>query len=335
MTDAITISLDAMSGDHGAAVVVEAAKAALADHADLRLILVGDETELGSLLGQSHNFGDRLSLHHSDEVVTMEDSARDAIRKKKRSSMRLAIDLVKSGEASACVSAGNTGALMATAKFVLKTIPGIDRPAIISEMPTGQGQVFLLDLGANADCSPELLYQFAIMGSVVAHDVTGIDRPRVALLNIGEEHTKGDGTVRAAAELIKADASINYVGFVEGNDIFRSKADVIVTDGFTGNVALKTMEGTAGLFAGYLRREFSRGFISRLQAFIAGGVLRRFKAKIDPRNYNGATLIGLNGIVIKSHGGADAKAFMHAIETALLEVRVGVSNHIGQQLDRS
>ncbi len=324
-----------MSGDKGAAVVVEAAALELAKRRNLDFILVGDEAVLRPLIASNRIDPARVKIVHTDEVVTMQDSASDAIRKKKNSSMRLAINQVKEGAASACVSSGNTGALMATAKFVLKTLPGIDRPAIISEMPGSAGPVFMLDLGANADCSPELLYQFAVMGSVVAQDVTGIKSPRVALLNIGEEESKGDETVREAAALIGADSSINYTGFIEGNDIFESKADVIVTDGFTGNVALKTMEGTASLVAGYLRQEFTRSWFSRLQAVLAGGVLRRLRAQLDPRHYNGATFIGLNGVVIKSHGGADATAFQHAIETALLEVRAGVAMHIGQKLDRT
>ena len=248
--------------------------------------------------------------------------------------MRIAIDAVKEGLASACVSAGNTGALMATAKFVLKTIPGIDRPAIIAEVPAHRGRVLLLDLGANADCSAEQLFQFAIMGTVVSRDLTGVRRPRVGLLNIGVEDTKGDSTVREAATMLSESDAINYVGFVEGGDIFNAVADVVVTDGFTGNVALKTMEGTAAFIARNLKEGFSRNLLTRLQAVIASPVLKSLRAKFDPRHYNGASLVGLKGIVIKSHGGADAVAFKHAIDTAVLEVETGMPTHIGQQMDR-
>lgn len=334
MADTITICLDAMSGDRGSGVVVDAAKAALSTHANIHILLVGDAPEMAAHAQAAGLDTARYSIRHADEVVTMQDSARDAIRKKKNSSMRIAIDAVKNGDALACVSAGNTGALMATAKFVLKTIPGIDRPAIISEVPAYNGRVLLLDLGANADCSAEQLFQFAVMGTVVSRDLTGVQRPRVGLLNIGAEDSKGDNTVREAATLLSESEAINYVGFVEGGDIFNAVADVVVTDGFTGNVALKTMEGTAALIARNLKEGFSRNILTRLQAVIAGPVLKSLRAKFDPRHYNGASLVGLKGIVIKSHGGADAVAFKHAIDTAVLEVETGVSSHIGQQMDR-
>jgi len=334
VVDTITICLDAMSGDRGPGVVVDAAATALAAHPNIDILFVGDEEELARLAGAAGLDPARYSIRHTDEIVTMEDSARDAIRRKKNSSMRVAIDAVKDGVASACVSAGNTGALMATAKFVLKTIAGIDRPAIISEIPAYRGRVLFLDLGANPDCSPEQLFQFAVMGSVVARDLTGVRRPRVGLLNIGVENTKGDNTVREAATLLADAESINYVGFVEGGDIFNGVADVVVTDGFTGNVALKTMEGTAGLIAKNLKEGFSRNLLTRLQALIASPVLKSLQANLDPRHYNGATFVGLNGIVIKSHGSADAFAFKHAIDTAVLEVETGMSLHIGQQMDR-
>ncbi|MEO0997174.1 MAG: phosphate acyltransferase PlsX [Pseudomonadota bacterium] len=334
MPDAITISLDAMSGDRGAAVVVAAADAVLRRDPALRIVLVGDPAELERLCTQQTIAQPRCSIVAASEVVTMDDSPRDAIRRKKDSSMRVAINLLKDGAVDACVSAGNTGALMATAKFVLKTIPGIDRPAIIAEVPAVSGHVFMLDVGANAGCSAEQLFQFAIMGSVIARDVTGIDAPRVALLNIGEEDTKGDDVVRAAAERIGAASGINYIGFVEGNDIHQAKADVVVTDGFSGNIALKTMEGTAAFVAATLKGTFTDNASSKIRAWLARPVLRAFRARIDPRHYNGATFAGLNGIVVKSHGGADAVAFEHAIDTAVVEVRSGVSRHIGQQLER-
>lgn len=330
----ITLSLDAMSGDRGPDVVVRAAKLALNESASLRVILVGDPTLLQSLVATNALPEARVSIKAATQVVTMEDSAADAIRRKKDSSMRLAIDLVKTGAADACVSAGNTGALMACAKFVLKTVPGIDRPAIVTEVPSHSTPVFMLDLGANADCSPEQLHQFAIMGKVLARDVTGNNAPRIGLLNIGAEQSKGDETVKETAARLSDDPRINYVGFVEGNAIFEAKADVVVTDGFTGNVALKTMEGTAALVSGFIRDAFTASASAKFQALLAGPVLRGLKARLDPRHYNGATFIGLNGIVVKSHGGADEIAFQHAIETAVLEAEAGVIAHIGQQLDR-
>jgi glycerol-3-phosphate acyltransferase PlsX len=247
--------------------------------------------------------------------------------------MRVAIDLVKSGDAEACVSAGNTGALMATSKFVLKMLPGIDRPAIIAELPTFKGKLHMLDLGANTVCDASQLFQFAVMGSIVATDVAEIESPRVALLNIGAEEAKGNDTIKEAAALL-SNSSLNYIGFIEGTDIFSGKADVVVTDGFTGNVALKTMEGTVGLAKYYLRRSFTRNWFARLQALLARPALSRLAAEMDSRNYNGATLVGLNGIVIKSHGSADAIAFQHAIDTAIVEVRNQLTQQIGSLLQR-
>ncbi len=247
--------------------------------------------------------------------------------------MRVAINLVKEGRAQACVSAGNTGALMATAKFVLKMLPGIDRPAIIGEVPAIGGSLHMLDLGANTLCSPEHLFQFAVMGSIVAADIRGILEPRIALLNIGAEDTKGHDTVKEAAAMLMA-SSLNYVGFIEGSSLFSGQADVVVTDGFTGNVALKTMEGTVGLASHYLRRAFGRDRLARLQALLVRRVLRELETEMDSRNYNGATLVGLNGIVVKSHGGADALAFLHAIDTAVIEAEKGVPEQIGNLLER-
>ena len=263
----------------------------------------------------------------------MTDAPADAIRKKKDSSMRVAIDVVKDGDAHACVSAGNTGALMATAKFVLKMLPGIDRPAIIAEIPSIGGSFHMLDLGANTQATPEQLFQYALMGSIVAADINGIESPRVALLNIGEEDTKGHGTVKEAAALL-SDSALNYIGFVEGTDLMSGKTDVVVTDGFTGNVAIKTMEGTVGVCKHHLKNAFGRNWFTKLQAFLAGPVLRRIASQMDSRNYNGATLAGLNGIVIKSHGGADAYAFQHAIDTAIVEVRNQLPQQIGSMLQR-
>jgi glycerol-3-phosphate acyltransferase PlsX len=322
-----------MSGDLGAEVVVRAANQALLDNSNLELLLVGDQDELQGHVKRIVGDQPRLSIVHASEVVEMSDSPVDAMRKKKDSSMRIAINLVNEGRAQACVSAGNTGALMATAKYVLKMLPGIDRPAIITELPAKGGSLHMLDLGANTVCTAEHLFQFAVMGSIVTQDITGIENPRIALLNIGAEDSKGHDTVKDAATMLNA-STLNYVGFIEGSELFSGKADVVVTDGFTGNVALKTMEGTVGLAAHFLKRAFTRNLLSKVQAFLARPVLKHLAGRMDSRKYNGATLVGLNGIVIKSHGSADAFAFMHAIETAVLEVQNQVPQQIGNLLQR-
>ncbi|MDH3747166.1 MAG: phosphate acyltransferase PlsX [Gammaproteobacteria bacterium] len=328
-----TISLDAMSGDLGAEVVVRAANASLQEHTDLKLILVGDQRELEGLVTRIVGDEPRLEIVHASEIVEMSDAPADAIRKKKNSSMRVAIDLVKSGDARACVSAGNTGALMATAKFVLKMLPGIDRPAIIAELPSTGGSLHMLDLGANTACTAEQLFQFSVMGSIVSADIAGIDAPRIALLNIGAEDTKGNHTVKDAAAMLNASA-LNYVGFIEGNNLFSAIADVVVTDGFSGNIALKAMEGMVGLMKHNMKQAFTRNWFAKLQALLARPVLSRLAVDTDSRNYNGATLVGLNGIVIKSHGSADSYAFQHAIQTAVVEVRDNVPQQIGSLLQR-
>ena len=316
-----------MSGDLGAEIVVRAAHSCLEKHPNLELILVGDEEELNGLVTRIVGSEKRLGIKHSTEVVGMSESPADALRKKKDSSMRAAINLVKDGTAAACVSAGNTGALMATAKFVLKMLPGIDRPAIIAELPAIGGTVHMLDLGANTVTNAAQLFQFAVMGSIVTADIRAIEQPRIALLNIGAEDIKGNDTVREGAALLEA-SGLNYIGFIEGNEIFSGKADVVVTDGFTGNVAVKTMEGTVGLASHYLRRAFVRNWLTKIQAMVAMPVLNKLSVEMDSRNYNGASLVGLNGIVIKSHGGADSYAFQHAIETALVEVKNQVPEQI-------
>ena len=322
-----------MSGDLGAEVVVRAARAALENHPNLSLVLVGDSDELSGHITRIVGEEKRLTVRHSTEVVGMSEPPVEALRKKKNSSMRVAINMVKEGSAQAVVSAGNTGALMATAKYVLKMLPGIDRPAIIAELPSIGGTVHMLDLGANTVGSPEQLFQFAVMGSIVTSDIRRLDRPRIALLNIGVEDTKGHDTVRDAAALLN-ESGLNYIGFIEGNEIFSGKADVVVTDGFTGNVAIKTMEGTVGLAGHYLRRAFTRNFFAKIQAVLAKGVLKNLAVEMDSRNYNGASLVGLNGIVIKSHGSADSYAFQHAIETALVEVKNQVPLQIGNLLQQ-
>lgn len=333
MTDSVTISLDAMGGDHGPDVVVPAALAALQRSPALRLILVGQADPVRQAL-QRHGGqeSDRLRLHPASEVVGMDESPSQALRTKKDSSMRVSIQLVKQGEADAGISAGNTGALMATARYVLKTLPGIDRPAIMSTIPTRGGYAHMLDLGANVDCTAEHLFQFAVMGAVCAEAIDGVDRPRVGLLNIGEEEIKGNDQVKRACQML-TDSPLNYVGYVEGDGIFKGLADVVVCDGFVGNVALKSSEGVAGLIAHYMRAEFQRNLFTRLAGLVALPVLRSLRGRIDPRQYNGASLLGLRGIVLKSHGGADAFAFGRAIETAMLEVRKGVPRMIDQRLE--
>jgi phosphate acyltransferase len=330
MPAALQIAVDVMSGDHGPEVCVPAALQTAAAFSDIGLVLVGREADLKRHLPAQPPAN--ITCLYAADVVEMTDHPRDALRRKKDSSMRRSIDLVKSADAHACVSAGNTGALMATAHFVLKMLTGVERPAIISSIPSHGGHTFMLDLGANASCTPEQLAQFAIMGSVVAGDLTGNRRPRVGLLNIGEEDIKGHEEVQAAHELI-AKLQLNYVGFVEGHDIFSDKVDVVVTDGFTGNVALKTMEGLARMIAGTLREEFTRSPLRKLGAIAAAPALKALKTRLDPRRYNGASMIGLNGIVIKSHGGADQFAFQRAIELAILEARKGVPSRIAEQIE--
>lgn len=328
MSKLVTIALDAMGGDKGPSVCVPAARAMVAANPDLRIILVGRSEAVAVHLQPPHP---QLSVVEASEVVGMNEKPADALRKKKQSSLRIAIDLVKEGKADACVSAGNTGALMACAKFVLKTLPGIDRPAIMAAIPTLDGHAHMLDLGANSNCTAEQLFQFAVMGSVVAAVIENIEAPRVALLNIGEEDIKGNDVIRETAALLTA-SNLNYVGFIEGDSIMKHKADVVVCDGFTGNVALKVMEGTANLVGSLLKRGFSNGIYGKLSGLVAWPVLAKLKKSVDPRNYNGASLVGLNGIVVKSHGGADVLAFQQAIRVALVEVEKGVPEKIHRLL---
>jgi glycerol-3-phosphate acyltransferase PlsX len=311
---------------------VPAALAALQRDADLRITLVGQKEPVQALLnGAAAPLLSRIQLREASQVVTMDEKPQEALRKKKDSSMRVAIDLVKAGEADACVSAGNTGALMATARFVLKTIEGIDRPAIISRIRARHGHTHMLDLGANSQCSAEHLFQFAVMGSVVAADMHGIDRPRIGILNIGEEETKGDSVVQDAARLLSA-SKLNYIGFVEGDDIFSGEVDVVVTDGFTGNVALKTMEGLANMLVGALKTEYTRNPLRYVGALASWPVLRSLRKEFDPRTYNGASMVGLTGVVIKSHGSADTVSFANAIGVGLVEARKGVPTQIANLL---
>jgi len=333
MSRKVTIALDAMGGDLGPDAVVPAALATLERDDSVSLTLVGLPDVLEQTQRQAKDrYGDRLAFKAATEVVSMDEPPADALRRKKDSSLRVAIELVKSGEADACVSAGNTGALMATARYVLKMLPGIDRPAIISAVPGLEGPTYMLDLGANIGCTPQQLLQFALMGSVVAGDMLEIARPRVGLLNIGLEDIKGNEIVREAGELLSR-SDLNYVGFVEGDGIFHADVDVVVSDGFVGNVALKTMEGVATLISSFLKEEFHRNALRALQGLVAKSALEALRARLDPRRYNGASLVGLNGIVIKSHGSADQLAFETAVKTAIVEARKGVPVQIGKLIE--
>ena len=331
---ATTIALDTMCGDHGPSVVIPAALSSLDQHADLKLILVGDsaliEQELKAATADQLR---RIEVQHSTQVVAMDEPPAQALRSKKDSSMRVAINMVKDNRADACVSAGNTGALMATARYVLHTLLGIDRPAINSTLPAIKGHTHMLDLGANVDCSADNLFQFAVMGSVLAGVVEDIAEPKVGLLNVGSEAIKGNEVVKSTHKLLEQSA-LNYIGFVEGDDIFCGDVDVVVCDGFVGNVALKTTEGVARLISNYGRQAFNQNIFTKIAGFLSLPALKNFKGQIDPRRYNGASLLGLRGIVIKSHGGADAFSFANAISLAHLEAKKSVPTLIDNQLER-
>jgi glycerol-3-phosphate acyltransferase PlsX len=331
MAAPVTIAVDAMGGDAGAAVCVPASIEFVRRHPGVHILLVGQRAVLESLASASGGLPPGAEIRDATQVVAMDEPPAEALRRKKDSSMRVAVDLVKDRSAQACVSAGNTGALMATGRFVLKTLPGIERPAIMARIPTRHGAIYMLDLGANADCTVEQLYQFAVMGSVVARVTEGLERPRIGLLNIGEEDIKGNETVKQAATRLGA-SRLNYVGFVEADAIQDDRADVVVCDGFSGNVALKSMEGTAKLIRHFLEIEFRGGLYGRLAGLVAWPVLRSLGRRLDPRRYNGASLVGLDGIVIKSHGGADVLAFQQAISVALVEAEKGVPDQIRELL---
>ncbi len=326
-----------MGGDYGPSVTIPASLDCLKDNPELKVILVGDQARLQPLLANAlTQFQGRLSIQHASECVGMHESPAKALKNKKDSSMRVAINLVRDGVADACVSAGNTGALMATAKFVLKMIPGLDRPAIVSTMPSIYGHTYILDLGANVDCSAGHLFQFAIMGNELVKAVENIERPKVALLNIGEENVKGNEQVKAAAKLLE-NSSLNYIGFVEGDSLNAgpTKVDLIVADGFVGNIALKSIEGAAKMIGQFLKASFGQNILTKLAALIAYPVLKSFKHSIDPRLYNGASFLGLRGLVIKSHGGADTLAFKMAIKLAEIEAGKDVIRKIGEQVEQA
>ena len=323
----LTLAIDAMSGDRGLAATLPAARDFLRRNTDARLRLVGDRGALQKFVAAAGVEPARLEFVPSTEVVGMSDTAAFALRKKKNSSMRVAIDLVGRGEADACISAGNTGALLATARFVLKTPPGIARPAICTALPRQNGRTYMLDLGANVDCSAAVLLQFGVMGTKLMYCREGVAKPTVGLLNIGAEEGKGNDTINAAAELFKQ-SSLNYVGFVEADAIYAGDTDLVVCDGLAGNVALKAAEGVAQMIVGTIREEFTRNRIRRAAGVVAKPALNAIKTRLDHRRYNGASLLGLRGTVVKSHGGADALAFRCAMEVGLNEARQNLARQI-------
>jgi glycerol-3-phosphate acyltransferase PlsX len=321
-----------MGGDHGPQVTVPAAVEYLHRNTGSDIILVGLPDVIEAELRAARSApGPRLRIHAASEVVGMDESPGLALRGKKNSSMRVAINLVKSGEAQACVSAGNTGALIATSRFVLKTLPGIDRPALAVVLPTIKGHTYVLDLGANVDCNAEHLLQFGVMGATLVSSVENNEKPSIGLLNIGEEEIKGNEVVKRTAELLR-NSGLNFYGNIEGNDIYKGTTDVVVCDGFVGNVALKTSEGVAQMLSTYLREEFRRNLFTKFAGLIASPVINAFKRRVDHRRYNGASLLGLRGVVIKSHGSADSHAFGFAIGRAVDEVRSGMLNHISERV---
>jgi len=329
---AVNVAIDCMGGDHGVRVTVPAALSILKEDPDVSFLLVGRQDAIERELRRAGQVpGPRLKVVHASEVVEMDEAVAAAMRGKKDSSMRVAINLVEGGEAAACVSAGNTGALMAISRFVLKMLPGIDRPAIATLLPTLKGHTYVLDLGANVSCEPEHLLQFGIMCSELVRSVEGKPRPTVGLLNIGAEASKGNEQVKQAAELMRG-SGLNFHGYVEGDDIYKGTTDIVVCDGFVGNVALKTSEGLVQMLATYLREEFGRNLLTKLAGLVALPVIRAFKRRVDHRRHNGASLLGLRGIVIKSHGSAGAFAFAFAVRRAVQEARSGVLMHITERM---
>lgn len=333
----ITIAIDAMGGDHGLDVVIPACVRAAQSNPDLKLLLVGDQRQVaehlkknGITLSNSHSH--QFSIEHASEIVAMDELPSHAMRNKKDSSMRVAINMVKEGRAQACVSAGNTGALMATARFVLKTLPGIDRPAIIAELPTFKGRTRVLDLGANVDSCAEHLFQFAVMGSALIQALDKKSRPKIALLNIGVEEIKGNDQVKRTAHMLAECELLNYVGYVEGDHFYSGDVDLVVCDGFVGNATIKASEGLAKLMLTVLKESFTQNWLTKLVGILARPALFHLKKRMDPARYNGASMLGLNGIVVKSHGGASELAFQYAIEEAVLQVKNNVVNLVRDQI---
>ena len=333
----ITIAIDAMGGDHGLDVVIPACVRTAKDNPELKLVLVGDQTQVVSHLKKNgivlhHSRHSQFSVVHASEVVTMDELPSHALRNKKDSSMRVAINLVKEGKAQACVSAGNTGALMATARFVLKTLPGIDRPAIIAELPTLQGRTRVIDLGANVDSCAEHLFQFAVMGSALIQALDKKNRPKIAILNIGVEEIKGNDQVKRTAHMLSECSLMNYVGYVEGDQFYTGEVDLVVCDGFVGNATLKASEGLAKLMLTVLKESFQQNWMTKIVGLLARPALSHLKHRMDPARYNGASMLGLNGIVIKSHGGANEFAFQFAVEEAMLQVKNNVIDLVRDQI---
>jgi glycerol-3-phosphate acyltransferase PlsX len=328
----VKVAIDCMGGDHGAHVTVPAALDVVRGDPGVSVILVGLRDRIERELQKPGAASSaRISIRHASEVVEMDEAPASAMRAKKDSSMRVAVNLVEQGEAAACVSAGNTGALMAISRFVLGMLPGIDRPAIATVLPSLKGRTYMLDLGANVNCTPEHLLQFGIMCSELVSSVEGKSRPTVGLLNIGAEDIKGNDQVKGAADLMRA-SDLNFHGYVEGDDIYKGTTDIVVCDGFVGNVALKTSEGLAQMLSTFLRQEFGRTVLTKAAALLALPVINAFKSRVDHRRYNGASLLGLRGVVVKSHGSADAFAFGFAIRRAVEEARTGVLGHISRRM---
>ncbi|SMR71645.1 phosphate:acyl-[acyl carrier protein] acyltransferase [Marinobacterium sediminicola] len=323
-----------MGGDFGPRVTVPAALDALERHPSLTILLVGHQDQIASVLKRlGHSEHPRIELLHAETVVAMDERPTFALRRRKDSSMYIALQAVAAGQAQACVSAGNTGALMVMGRGILQMLPGIDRPAITSAIPTMRGYSHMLDLGANVDCSAEHLLQFAIMGSVMLKAVAHIESPTVALLNIGAEEIKGNEQVKLASRLLAEQPDLNYIGFVEGDGVFSGKADLVVCDGFVGNIALKSSEGLARLISRKVRKSFSRNVYRRLLALLARPVIHELQQQLDPGKQNGASLLGLQGIVIKSHGGANRNCFAHAIDQAVSEVEMNIPGRISEHLE--
>ncbi|MBL4817058.1 MAG: phosphate acyltransferase PlsX [Shewanella sp.] len=331
----LTLALDAMGGDHGPHITVPASLQALRLSSFLRIILVGNQAEITPYLSHAeHSVRSRIEILHTTEVVSMSDRPVYALRNRKQSSMRLAIELVRDGKADACLSAGNTGALMAISKVLLKTLPGIDRPALVSCLPAvNETPVYLLDLGANVSCCSETLFQFAVMGSVLCEVVDKNPSPKVALLNVGIEEIKGNDQVQQAGQLLQQSPQLNYVGFIEGNDLFSGNVDVIVCDGFVGNITLKTSEGIARLLVDQLEKGLKQGFFVRLMAKFLTPRINSVLNQMNPDHYNGASLIGLRGIVVKSHGSADESAYLQAINLAVTEAQRRLPQMIEERLE--
>ena len=328
MSGSISIALDIMSGDNGPSPALTGAAKSLKNLPDLKINLIGDRKDIEPFLETiDSSIKDRITYTHTDEFIRMDDDILSAIRNKKKSSMKIAINCVKNKDAHACVSAGNTGALMSLSKIILKTIHGIDRPAICTSLPTKKGFMQVLDLGANIECNAENLFQFAVMGSSVVQSLEISPNPKVGLLNIGSEDFKGKGEIKLAAEMLN-DSNINYIGFVEGNGMFSGDYDVIVTDGFTGNIALKSIEGVADMIKHFIKSEFEKNIYNKLSAVVSIPVMNGVKKKMDPRVYNGASFLGLNGIVVKSHGSADGFSYSNAIQTAYFESKNNLLDNI-------